>query len=149
MYLLNIEKLKFSYGENTVLRNVSLKVGSSEFIGIIGPNGAGKSTLLKLVDGIYNHESGQIMINNEYIESIPRKNLARTIAYLPQEIDLTFAYSVEEIVKMGRFPHLHGIRIYSDKDEAVVRQVMDLLDKAGLHNVHADNLALELAEVLE
>jgi iron complex transport system ATP-binding protein len=128
MYLLEINKLNFSYGENTVLKNISLNVGSSEFVGIIGPNGAGKSTLLKLIDGIYSHPTGQIKIKDDLIESIPRKSLARHIAYLPQEIDLTFAYSVEEVVKMGRFPHLHGVRIYSEKDEKIVEQAMDLLD---------------------
>ena len=128
MNILDIENLDFSYGDNTVLKNVTMKVGPSEFIGIIGPNGAGKSTLLKLIDGIHLHTDGKIIIHNDPIELMPRKTLAQQIAYLPQEVDLTFAYSVEDIVKMGRFPHMQGIRLYSDKDEKVVQEVMDLLD---------------------
>jgi iron complex transport system ATP-binding protein len=128
MNILDIENLKFSYGDNIVLKNVTMKVGPSEFIGIIGPNGAGKSTLLKLIDGIYLHTDGKIKIHNDPIELMPRKILAQQIAYLPQEVDLTFAYTVEDIVKMGRFPHLQGIRLYSDKDAKVVQEVMDLLD---------------------
>jgi iron complex transport system ATP-binding protein len=128
MNLIDIENLNFSYGNNTVLQNISIHVMPSEFISIIGPNGAGKSTLLKLIDGIYLNPDGQILINGSHVRSMSRKDLARQVAYLPQEIDLAFAYSVEDVVKMGRFPYLHGIQLYSDQDDQIVNYSMDLLD---------------------
>ena len=128
MNLIDIDNLNFSYGDNPVLQNISMHVMPSEFISIIGPNGAGKSTLLKLIDGIYLNPDSRILINGSHVGSMSRKNLARQVAYLPQEIDLTFAYSVEEVVKMGRFPYLHGIQLYSEKDDKIVNYSMDLLD---------------------
>ncbi len=128
MRLLQIDKLSFAYRERLVLNDISIEVLPSEFISIIGPNGAGKSTLLKLIDGIYSFTEGRILINGQQIELVSRKSLAKQIAYLPQEIDLTFSYSVEEVVRMGRFPYLEGIRLYSEADERVIGHAMDLLD---------------------
>ncbi len=127
MTLLNIDNLKFSYGAIDVLQNISMQVMPSEFISIIGPNGAGKSTLLKLIDGIYHSYGGQIFIGDSLQTDLSRKVLAQQIAYLPQEIDITFSYSVEEVVKMGRFPYLQGIQFYSEEDDQIVNHAMNLL----------------------
>ena len=83
MNILDIENLNFSYGDNPVLKNVTMKVGPSEFIGIIGPNGAGKSNLLKLIDGIYLPTDGKIKIHNDPIELMPRKNIGTTNCISP------------------------------------------------------------------
>jgi iron complex transport system ATP-binding protein len=128
MSLIEINNLSFAYSDIPVLKNISLQITPAEFIGIIGPNGAGKSTLLKLMDGIYTDGRAQIFINNKPIRSLSRKSLARQVAYLPQEIDLTFAYSVEEVVRMGRYPYLHGIQLYSAEDQDMVEETMHLMD---------------------
>jgi len=62
------------------------------------------------------------------LSSISRRDVAQQVAYLPQEIDMTFAYSVEDVVRMGRYPYLHGIQIYSQKDDEIIKEAMELLD---------------------
>jgi iron complex transport system ATP-binding protein len=128
MHLIDIQDLNFAYSENPVLKGISLQISPAEFIGIIGPNGAGKSTLLKLIDGIYTDVKAQIFINGQPIRSLSRKALARQVAYLPQEIDMAFAYSVEEVIRMGRFPYLQGIHLYAREDQKMVEEVMQLMD---------------------
>ena len=128
MALIEIKDLNYSYGENQVLNDVSFTVSANEFIGIIGPNGAGKSTLLKLLDGIFPDRGDHIFLNGSPLGSIPRRNLARIIAYLPQETEMAFDFSVREVVRMGRFPYLQGIQIYTAWDETVVTDCMHLLD---------------------
>lgn len=128
MRSIEVRDLNFSYGEIQVLKDINLSISPSEFIGIIGPNGAGKSTLLKLIDGIFPDRENRILLNGAPIRSIPRKNLARILAYLPQETEMTFDFSVREVVRMGRFPYLHGIQIYSPEDEKVVEECINLLD---------------------
>jgi iron complex transport system ATP-binding protein len=130
MNLLQITDLSFGYAHTNVLDTVSMTITPAEFISIIGPNGAGKSTLLKLIDGIYFANHGEVLLNGVPIESISRKTIASQVAYLPQEIELSFAYSVEEIVRMGRYPHMPAIQLYTDSDLQMVQEVMNLLDVA-------------------
>ena len=128
MRSIEVKDLNFFYGDNQVLNSINLSILPREFIGIIGPNGAGKSTLLKLIDGIFPDRDNRILLNSSPIKSIPRKNLARILAYLPQETEMTFDFSVREVVRMGRFPYLQGIQIYAPEDEKVVDACIDLLD---------------------
>ena len=120
--VLKISKLNFAYNSNIILKNIFLEFNEGEFSAIIGPNGAGKSTLLKIIDGILHSDDEHVTFDETAIKSISRKQLARNIAYLPQEIEFSFAYSVHDVVRMGRFPYLHGLNLYSQDDEMDIEQ---------------------------
>ncbi len=126
--ILHIDGLTFAYHDEPVLRDISISFGSSEFVGIIGPNGAGKSTLLKHMAGVLPGNEERIFLENISLNSIARRKLARTIAYLPQEIEFVFSFSVDEILRMGRYPHTKGIRIYSQRDEKIIDHVSQMMD---------------------
>jgi iron complex transport system ATP-binding protein len=126
--MLEIRNLSFAYGANEVLKDINYSVKSGEFISIIGPNGAGKSTLIKLMDGILTGENSDILLDTVPIKNFPRKELAKKIAYLPQESKFTFSYSVKEVVLMGRFPFLRSMLAYSAADFRIVNQMMSLLE---------------------
>jgi len=126
--VLKISKLNFAYNSNIILKNISLEFNEGEFSAIIGPNGAGKSTLLKIIDGILHSDDEHVTFDETAITSISRKQLARNIAYLPQEIEFSFAYSVHDVVRMGRFPYLHGLNLYSQDDERIIDNVLSLMD---------------------
>jgi iron complex transport system ATP-binding protein len=136
--ILRIDNLTFAYREQPVLEEVSVAFGASEFVGIIGPNGAGKSTLLKHMAGVLLSPEERIFIHDQSLNRIPRRKLARTIAYLPQEVDFVFSFTVDEVLRMGRFPHTQGIRIYSERDEQVIDQVSAMLN---VHHFRARGFA--------
>ncbi len=132
--MLEIRNLNFSYGKNHVLDNINISATSGEFIAIIGPNGAGKSTLIKIVDGILRTRSHMVMLEERALEKISRRDLARIIAYLPQESSFTFNYTVQEVVLMGRFPYIKGVWAYTKEDYQIIREMMILMGIDGFVN---------------
>ena len=79
-------KFKYPHAKNYILDGVSFKINAGEKVGIIGINGSGKSTILKLIMGLYEPESGMILIDGVNIAQFNRSNLLRLVAYLPQEL---------------------------------------------------------------
>lgn len=87
------------------LDDVSLAVGSGEFVGVVGPNGAGKTTLLRALLGLQPIQSGEIRIAGKPIRTWSRRELAQAIGYLPQGATFYWPLTVERAVGLGRFPH--------------------------------------------
>jgi iron complex transport system ATP-binding protein len=129
--MLEIKNLNFSYGKNHVLDNINISATSGEFIAIIGPNGAGKSTLIKIADGILQAGGHMVILEERALDKISRRDLARIIAYLPQESSFTFDYTVREVVLMGRFPYIKGVWAYTKKDYQIIREMMILMEIDG------------------
>ncbi|MCC5909483.1 MAG: metal ABC transporter ATP-binding protein [Clostridiaceae bacterium] len=102
-HVVKIENLSVSYHGTEALQNISFSVLPKQLIGIIGPNGAGKSTLIKAIMGLIDKDEGDIKLFNDSMEKAYKK-----IAYVPQhnDIDLDFPVLVEDVVMMGRYPHL-------------------------------------------
>jgi iron complex transport system ATP-binding protein len=129
--MLEIKNLTFSYQNNKVLSDINLIFSEGEFVGIIGPNGAGKSTLLKIIDGILPCQKDQVRFNRMELDVYSRKRLSQLISYLPQETEFAFSYTVEEVVRMGRFPYLKGIGYYTLEDEQVIEKAIAVMDIEG------------------
>ena len=126
--MLEIKDLTFAYDTMVVLEDISINCSQGEFIGIIGPNGAGKSTLIKIIDGILKANQGEVIIEGREVSRISRRELAKTIAYLPQESKFAFNYTVKEVVLMGRFPYLKGVWTYTSTDYNIVDEMMQLME---------------------
>lgn len=126
--MLKLTDISFKYGTTPVLRDVNLSASDGEFIAVIGPNGAGKSTLIKIIDRVINPDQGNLLLDGKPLFDMTRKELARTIAYLPQESSFTFSFTVTEVVLMGRFPYQKGVRTYTAEDIKVVREMMKLME---------------------
>jgi iron complex transport system ATP-binding protein len=94
-------------------------------LGILGPNGSGKTTLLRLLSGALTPSSGSITLDGRNLTSIPRRELARRIAIVPQETALAFDYTVLEIVLMGRYPHLKALEIEGPEDVQVCLKALE------------------------
>lgn len=134
MSILELEKIGFKYGEKPVLRDVTLTVDKGEFFGILGPNGSGKSTLLSLIDGIRLPCEGETRLKGIAPGQMKRRDVARLVAVVPQEASWVFPLKVEEVVLMGRTPHMGRLAFESERDLAVARSAMaaaDLLPFAG------------------
>lgn len=80
-------------------------IQDSEILGIIGPNGSGKSTLLRIAAGILNPVNGTVYLSGKDIRNIKRKEIAKKIGFLPQETGSEYDFTVEELVRMGRYSH--------------------------------------------
>ena len=125
----------FEYsGRAPVLRGVSMSVPAAGFVGILGPNGSGKTTLLRTLAGALRPASGSVLLDGVDLTRVPRAQLARRMAVVPQETQLAFDYSVLEIVMMGRYPHLGAFEIEGPTDFAIARESLAATGTAGLED---------------
>jgi ABC-type cobalamin/Fe3+-siderophores transport system ATPase subunit len=122
--LLQAANLVFGYGRDPVLRGVSLDVPPGGFTAILGPNGSGKTTLLKLLAGTLKPASGVVRVDGTDLRGIPRAQLARRMAVVPQETHVAFDFTVLEIALMGRYAHLGAFEIEGPHDFAVAREAL-------------------------
>lgn len=112
-------------GRHSVLKNMNFSVGSGEMVGIIGPNGAGKSTLLKTLRGLLPIRNGRVLFNGLDIKDIKAHEFALQVAYLQQQVAISFGYTAREIVMAGRYPHMKWWQKESDEDKHLVRACME------------------------
>ncbi len=134
MSIIKLEQIGFRYNEHWVLKNVSFEVNKGEFWGILGPNGSGKTTLLNVIDGILKPQEGEIWINGTTCKKLKRGNLAKTIAVVSQDSPMIFPFTVQEIVLMGRAPHLSKWRFEGETDFRIAHQSMEMTDTLSLMN---------------
>ncbi len=125
-----VQNIDFAYDGRAVLSDVSFSAGEGDFIGVVGPNGSGKTTLIKLLSRVLKPRSGKIEIAGEDISRIPNRRLARIAAVVPQETNVLFAYTVAEIVLMGRYPYLGALSFERGEDVAVAQEAMETTDVA-------------------
>jgi len=97
----------FSYGTTIALHGLNCSLPAGKFYGIVGPNGCGKSTLLDLLMGSKSPEQGTVLLAGQPVASYPRRDLARQVALVPQDFAIGFAFTVEEVVLMGRHPYIN------------------------------------------
>lgn len=126
--MIGIQNLSFAYLEELVVDRVSLSIADGEFVGIIGPNGAGKSTLLKLIDGILQAKEGEIKLQSKPLHEYTRRQMAKMIGFVPQNFSTAFSYSVNDIVLMGRYPHLSAFASESANDYRIAERSMQSTD---------------------
>jgi iron complex transport system ATP-binding protein len=103
--ILDFSAISFSYSHRLLLRDISLHIASGEMVALLGPNGAGKSTLLKLASGVLRPRSGHMLVEGHDVSALGRMELARKVAVVPQDFSVQFAYTVRQIVELGRLPH--------------------------------------------
>lgn len=126
---LNVEGLNVCYGDKKILNDISFNIKSGEITTIIGPNGSGKSTLIKSISRYLKPESGNIYLNKININKINTKEIARSLAVLPQVKGVSSDISIEELVSYGRYPHLKFGRRLDKEDKEIITWA---LEKTGL-----------------
>jgi iron complex transport system ATP-binding protein len=130
--MLSIKNITAGYDKKNVLSDVSMDIAKGEFIGLIGPNGSGKTTLLRVISKVLSPYQGQILLDDEDVIKVSRNILARTMAFLTQEISLDLPFTVRQMTLMGRFPYLSQYGKESDHDIAVAENAMELADVSHL-----------------
>jgi len=110
----------------------SLNLSCGELLCIIGPNGSGKSTLLRIAAGVLAPVQGRVRMKRQDLSRLNRRAIARQLGYLPQETASLYDFTVEEIVRMGRYPHTTGIGSLGSSDLDVIRQSLQLTEMDAL-----------------
>lgn len=132
MAILEVRNLSAGYGNGFVVRDVSLAVEPGEFVAVLGPNGSGKSTLIKAVQNLLENVEGTVRCGGEDVFGLTPRQVASRIAYVSQMAEPAFEYSVEEVVRMGRFARRGRIERASAGDDAAVAEAMRLTEVEGL-----------------
>lgn len=125
---LEVRELCFRYEPSapSVLRGVTFSLPAGRVLGVVGPNGSGKTTLLRCLNRSLQPERGRVLVDGTDIAHLPRRQLARLMAVVPQARGALFSFTVEETVAMGRYPHLGRLRRAGGGDRAAVEQAMRL-----------------------
>lgn len=116
-----------------VLKDVSLSVAPGDFVAVAGPNGAGKSTLLRALAGLTIPAAGHVSLGGADIRSLDRRELGRSIAYLPQDRTVHWPLRARAVVALGRIPHGSGPnRGESELDRAKIEAALMQMDVEAL-----------------
>ena len=142
--LLQVERVTMSFPGVLALQDVSLEVYSGEVLGLVGENGAGKSTLMKILSGVYQPDSGEIILDGKAVVlQSPRQAQDLGISIIYQEFNLMPNLSVEENVFVGREPNSGKVVRWRQ----LRKHTMDLLDQLGVQlNPGAIVRSLSVAE---
>ena len=125
----------FGYRDGkTVLQDINLSLNPGRFYGLIGPNGSGKTTLLDLLASTLQPDKGTVLFRGKPLAAYRRQELARMLAFVPQDFALGFEYTVFDVVLMGRHPHIPRFSSPAAKDLDRVEEALALMDITQLRD---------------
>ena len=130
--LLHLETLTFGYGTQPLFAKVNLAIASGEMVGLLGPNGAGKTSLLRLASGALRPKQGHVLLDGHDLSTLSRRQIARRVAVVPQEFNTPFAFTVKELVGLGRTPYLSFLGADNTADRQAVQQALEVTNTAPL-----------------
>lgn len=130
--ILAAECLVCGYGDHIVLCGVNLRLAAGEMVALLGRNGCGKSTLLRCLGGALPALGGEIVLGGVPLRLLPRRAAARAMAVVPQEMRVPFAFTVREVVELGRAPYARFLAPPDAADRRAVAEALAAADLAGL-----------------
>jgi len=141
MVSLQIRQVYFSYLDGLVLHNINLSIKDGEMVGLLGPNGSGKTTLIKLASGVLKPSQGEIKLDGSNLSQLNRKSIARSVAVVPQQFNIPFAFTATEVVMLGRTPFLRVFAGESEVDKQFVSNALELVGISELKERRFDELS--------
>jgi iron complex transport system ATP-binding protein len=127
-YALSAETIRVSLGGRVVIENFSTRIGAGEFVAVVGPNGAGKSTLLRALAGLIEPDAGRVILNDNLMADSEAREIARAIAYLPQDRTVHWPLDAARVVALGRLPHRSFAAAESARDKVAIDVAMKRMD---------------------
>lgn len=129
-------------GGRLILGPLDLDLAAGEHLAVVGPNGAGKTTLLRLLAGLLSPKAGSLTFRDRPFSSLGRRELARLVAYVPQLRPLSVPLTVEEVVLLGRYPHLGRFQLSpAERDFAAVSDALERVEIGHLRRRRVSELS--------
>lgn len=128
MSVLALRDLAFGHGR-PLAQGIDATLQAGSITCLLGPNGVGKTTLIRTLMGLIPALGGRVLAGSDDIAALPRQAIARRIAYVPQGYAGDFAYTVLDLVVMGRTAHLG---LFASPDRADIDCAMAALDTLGI-----------------
>ena len=143
--MLTVDNVTVRYDRHTVVENLSFRLEEGQWLMLIGPNGAGKSSLIHAIaQGV--PYTGRIAVEGRDVRACKPAQLAKRIGVLSQQHSVGYAYTVEEVVTLGRYAYSAGfLSGRDDEGPAKVEQALDITGMRGLR--HASMLTLSGGEI--
>lgn len=123
--VLRFEDVTARIGGETLLTGIDFEARPGEVVGLVGRNGVGKTTLLRIATAAHAPSAGRVLLGETPVASWPRRQLARRIALVPQDMHVPFPFRVGELVLMGRAPHQPLLGLESEHDVALAQAALD------------------------
>jgi iron complex transport system ATP-binding protein len=120
---LTLRNVRVEYGGCAVVSNVDETLAAGEWLCLIGPNGAGKSSLLRAIAGLV-ESSGEVQLGGHILGTLSSRQLARQVAFVPQQPVLPDDMPVSDYVMLGRNPHISTFGRESARDRQVVADLI-------------------------
>lgn len=143
MAILTAREVDVSLERTPILHNISFAVEAGTWVGVLGPNGSGKTTLLRSISG-YLPYAGSLRLYDREVASYEPRALARHLAFVRQNPSLSFDFTVEDLVLLGRSPHKGWLESYAPRDRRAVREALARVALDGL--AHRSVLSLSGGE---
>ena len=124
MVELDIDGVCFSYPSRDILKGIGFKAEQGEILGIIGQNGCGKTTLLKCINSTLSPKKGIVTVDGKAVESMSKKEIARSMGFVMQTTSTTFPFTVYETVMMGRYSRKDALDSEKEEDTRIVYQAL-------------------------
>ena len=138
---LEVKDLKYSYNRYPVLDGVDLEIKEGEILGILGPNGCGKTTLLKNLNKNLSPMGGCIMLDGTDLDTLAKRDIAKTVAVVPQTNEIRFSFTAREIVSMGRMPFQRTMEGESREDAKIVDEAIEKVGLTHLAGRHINTMS--------
>jgi iron complex transport system ATP-binding protein len=132
--LLTFLNVGFGYGDRAILSDLTMIVPANACIALVGPNGAGKTTLLRLAAGTLRPQSGEVRLHGQSLPSVKQRVIARSVAFVPQDAETPFPFTVEQFVRQGRTPYIGIFGGFDRSDCDAVERALHLTDTAHLRS---------------
>ncbi len=131
---LEFVRVGFGYGNGSLFDDFDANIFASDCIALVGPNGVGKTTLLRLAAGSLAPDLGEVRLKHKALASLRQREIAKSIAFVPQNVEIPFPFTVEQFVEQGRTPFLRLFGGLGAADRAAVERAMDLTDTWSLRS---------------
>ncbi len=141
MTTLEARHIAVDRGGRRILTGAGFRLASGDLHAIVGPNGGGKSTLMRALAGLWPVAAGSVALDGKPLAEFSRREIARRVAYVPQDAGLDFAFTAGEIVAMGRHPHRGRFGAESSADRRAIESALERCDVAALRDRPVNGLS--------
>lgn len=139
--MISVNNLSYNIDSQKIIEDINFSTARGQVTCLLGPNGAGKTTVLKCMNGIFKKNSGTVIVDNDKLSNLNKKEIASRIAYIPQEHNIVFSYKVLDFTVMGYSPYMNLIQRPSAVQFENAEEKLELLGVAHLKNRHFDTLS--------